>query len=278
MLKSSSSSKRPVFFISDRTGVTAEALGSSLITQFDGVDFDVHTLPFVDSAEKARTATKVIQEAFTNFGTKPIVFSTLVDDTTRSIVREAPCYLVDFFETFIGPLEKELGVASSHTAGRAHDAKSNAYNIRIAAVNFSLNHDDGLSPQSFEEAELIILGVSRSGKTPTSLYLAMQYGIKVANYPLTEDDLDKGVMPKFLLPLKNKLVGLTIDPIKLQTIRTARRPNSRYADLRVCQNEVATVERLFEQHGIPYLPSTDRSIEELATKLLLLAGIERKPL
>lgn len=269
--------QRTVFFISDRTGITAEALGRSLMSQFDGAGFRQVTLPFISTVDKAKQAVAQIDAVGREDGVRPIVFSTIVDDAMRVIVQRSEALYLDFFDTFIGPLERELGVKSSHTAGRAHASADNAaYIARIEAVNFALANDDGITTRNYPKADVILVGVSRSGKTPTCLYLALQFGIFAANYPLTEDDLQRGRLPEALLPFRAKLYGLTIAPSRLQQIRHQRRPDSRYASSDQVRYEVEQAEGIFRAAGVPYMNTTHPSIEEIATTVLHQNGLQRR--
>ncbi len=269
--------QRTIFFISDRTGITATTLGHSLITQFDQLTFKQTTLPFIDSTEKALEAVQKINETSAQDQAKAIVFSTVIDDKIRQLLKSSQGFFIDFVNTFIGPLETELGLQSNHTIGRSHGAQNaHQYNRRIEAVNYALKHDDGAVTRSYSHADVILLGVSRSGKTPTSLYLAMQFGLKVANYPITEEDMETLHLPAALKDYQSKLFGLTIDPKQLHDIRSLRRPDSRYCTLEQCRKEVAFVEDLYAKEHIPFLSSTNRSIEELATKILMMQGLERQ--
>lgn len=269
--------RRVVFFISDRTGITAENLGLSLLSQFEGIHFTQVTLPFVDSIEKAVGATNRINQSISADGQKPIVFATIVHPEIRKVLQSSnSCYL-DFFQTFIPTLEDELSLSSVNVMGRSHGvSNTHAYNTRIEAVNFALNYDDGARTTGYDSADIILIGVSRCGKTPTSLYLAMQFGIRAANYPITEEDLEGTALPKLLKAHHKKLFGLTIDPKRLHAIRSARSPDSRYATLAQCEHEVKAVENLFTHEKIPFLSSTNLSIEEIATKLMVITGLERK--
>ena len=268
--------KRSVFYVSDRTGITAEMLGQSLITQFDGVQFQRHTMPFVDSEARARDAVAAINLAAAADQQRPLVFSTLIDDAVRRIIRTANALVLDFFETFIAPLESELGTPSSHAVGKSHGTGDlHTYTQRINAINFCMAHDDGVNSAGLDEAEIILVGVSRCGKTPTSLYLAMQFGIKAANYPLIPEDLDKQQLPSALLPWRKKLWGLSIRPERLHQIRSERRPDSRYAALSNCRHEIQAAEAMLRTHGIPFLESTNMSIEELSTTILHQTGLSR---
>lgn len=267
---------RSVFFVSDGTGVTAETFGHAVLTQFD-MRFRQIRLPFVDSEEKAHAAVKRINEAFQEDGLRPIVFSTLVKTSLSDIVRQAQGMHMDLFQTFVEPLEQELGVQSSHTVGRSHNITDTAeYNDRIEAINFSLAHDDGQSNRNLEAADLILVGVSRSGKTPTSLYLAMQYGLKVANYPLIPEDFERGKFPSNLMPHKHKIFGLTIAPDRLTEVRNERLPGSKYASLQNCRYEVNEAERMMQAEGIRWLSSTVKSIEEIAAMILQEFKSERR--
>ncbi|MCO5398906.1 pyruvate, water dikinase regulatory protein [Ralstonia soli] len=259
---------RTVFIVSDGTGITAETFSHSILAQFE-MKFRQVRIPFVDTIDKAHVAVAKINEAFHAEGVKPIVFTTLVDAQASEIVHRARATILDMFQTFIEPLEKELNLKSTHAIGRFHqNADTEAYKNRIEAINFSLAHDDGQSHKNLAEADVILVGVSRSGKTPTSLYLAMQYGVKSANYPLIPDDFERGKLPTVLYDYKSKIFGLSIDPQRLSEIRNERRPGSKYAALENCRYEVNEAESLMRREGIKWLSSTHKSIEEIATTIL----------
>lgn len=269
-------SRRTVFFVSDQTGVTAETMGHSLLTQFSGLEFRPVTLPFVSSVDKAEDAVRRINLAAAADGLRPIVFSTLVQDELRDVVLGSEGLFLDFFAAFVGPLERELNVRSMHLAGRAHGMSDvAAYTVRIDATNFALANDDG-NGQDYAHADVILIGVSRSGKTPTCLYMALQYGVFAANYPLTEDDLESGRLPQHLVPHRRKLYALTIRPERLQQIRSERRPESRYASRQQVAYELRMAEAMFGRHVIPMIDTTECSIEEIASRILSNAGIERR--
>ena len=269
--------QRKLFYISDGTGITAEALGHSLISQFETIEFDSQTIPYIDSVEKARIAAQTIDAAFEITGTPPLIFTTLVNPDIRAVLQDSKGVLFDLFQAFLSPLEKELQEKSSYTIGRVHSSVNNkSYESRIDAINFALACDDGLSVQQYDKADLIIIGVSRSGKTPTSLYLALQFGIFIANYPLTDEDLLSPHLPTSLLGHKSKLIGLSISAERLQAIRKERRPNSQYASIEQCEQEVLITKRLYQLENIPWIDSTEQSIEELATKILAIKGIQRR--
>ncbi len=269
--------KRTAYFVSDRTGITAEMLGHSLLTQFDNVQFTEVTLPFVDSAEKAREVVSQINAAGASTGERPIVISTLANTEIAGIVGDAKALFLDCFEIFISPLERELGIRASHAIGRTHNVTDFVnYHHRIDSVNYALSHDDGVSTRELAEADIILVGVSRCGKTPTCLYLAMQYGIRAANYPLIPEDFSSMQLPSQIRPLKNRLYGLTIGAQRLQSIRNERRPNSKYSTLSNCEFEIREAEALMRQEGIPFLDVTTKSVEELATTILHEAKLERR--
>lgn len=268
--------KRTVFFISDGTGITAEALGLSLLSQFGNIQFERNTLPYVDTEEKAREVVQMINEAATADGDKPIIFDTVVNQNIRDIIAQSNGFMVDIFSAFLSPLEQELGISSSYTVGKLHGiGQNNHYPTRIEAMNYALENDDGAVTRNYDEADLILVGVSRCGKTPTCIYLALQFGIKAANYPITEEDLEEMRLPKVLRPFKHKVFGLTIDPARLQAIRNERRPNSRYSSDRQCQEEVRNAEGMFRREGLPFLDTTHHSVEEISTKMLAQKGIKR---
>jgi [pyruvate, water dikinase]-phosphate phosphotransferase / [pyruvate, water dikinase] kinase len=260
---------RTVFFVSDGTGITAETFGNSILNQFAVKPRHVRR-PFVDTVDKAHTVVREIAEAAASEGRPPIVFVTLVNRDVLEIVKSSGHGMVlDMFSTFIEPLEAEFGMTSNHRVGRFSDvARSQEYSDRIEAINFSLAHDDGQSAKNLEAADVILVGVSRSGKTPTSLYLAMQHGIKAANCPLIPEDFERGSLPTPLKPHKAKCFGLTIAPDRLSEIRHERRPHSKYASLENCRYEVAQAESMMRREGIAWLSSTHKSIEEIATTIL----------
>jgi [pyruvate, water dikinase]-phosphate phosphotransferase / [pyruvate, water dikinase] kinase len=261
--------QRTVFFVSDGTGITAETFGNAILAQFDFKTRHVR-LPFIDTIDKAHQAVRQINHTGELEGSKPIVFTTLVNMEVLQVIR-ANCQgmLLDMFGMFVHPLEQELGIKSHHRVGRFSDvSKSKEYHDRIEAINFSLAHDDGQSHKDLEGSDVILVGVSRSGKTPTSLYLAMQHGLKAANYPLIPEDFERRQLPPALAPYRQKIFGLTIQPERLSEIRSERRPNSRYASLDNCRMEVSEAEAMMRRSGIRWLSTTTKSIEEIATTIL----------
>jgi regulator of PEP synthase PpsR (kinase-PPPase family) len=261
--------KRTIFFLSDHTGITVENMGRALLSQFEGFEYEIVHWPFIDSVEKARQVATRIEKVAADSALPPIVFSTLVEPQLRRCFADVHARVFDFFAAFTQQLEQELHLRSAPRLGHYHSmSNSHAYNERIHAVNFAFTNDDGAIVKNYPVADIILVGVSRSGKTPTCLFLGLQHGLLAANYPLTEDDLGANELPAPLQTVRQKLFGLTIDPRQLQRIRQERRPNSRYASLEQCQREIRQAVALFQQHQIPFLDTTAMSIEEIAARLV----------
>ena len=269
--------RRTVFFVSDQTGVTSETLGRSLLTQFEDHEFKQITVPFIDSIDKATEVVGQINAVARSDGVRPVIFSTLVQDELRAPFANASGLFLDFFATFLVPLELELQVKPSRTVGRAHGLTDiYAYDRRIEATNYALNYDDGGRVGDYDKADIILVGVSRSGKTPTCLYLAMSYGVFAANYPLAEDELEDGRLPDPIAPFRDKLFGLTIQPARLRQIRKERRPTGRYASTQQVRFELRAAEAMFRRYQIPFVDTTHVSVEEIASTILNSTGIERR--
>lgn len=267
---------RPVFYVSDGTGITAATIGHSLLTQFRGLRFQTDRIPFVDTADKARLAAEEIRRAGETHGLRPIVVNSCVDSELNRLLAESGALMLDVFAPFIEPLELELGSQREPQVGQAHGIVDfETYHRRINAMNYALTHDDGMNID-YNEADLVLVGVSRAGKTPTCVYLALHYGIRAANYPLTEDDLQGDRLPQRLRAHRSKLFGLTIDPVRLQQIRQERRPDSRYSRIETCRREVTAAEAMFNAERIPVLSTTHASIEEIASRVLEDLGINRE--
>ncbi|MDP3562028.1 MAG: pyruvate, water dikinase regulatory protein [Legionellaceae bacterium] len=267
--------KRSVFMISDGTGITVESLSNSLLSQFESISFEKQIFPFIDTEQKAEQVCAKINQATGD--QKPLVFMTLVNPVLCEVIKKSSACVFDLFDTFLSPLEIELGTKASDTVGRAHAVANNErYTLRIDAVNYALAYDDGIKIKGYEQADVILIGVSRCGKTPSCLYMALQFGVFAANYPFTDDDLSGYRLPEALRAYKSKLFGLTIDPQRLQQIRTERRPNTPYSSAEQCRREVSNVEIMYKEEGIPYINSTTFSIEEIATKVMSIVKIERK--
>jgi len=267
---------RNVFFISDRTGITTEALGNALLTQFTGITFKKEYIPFVDSENKATQALIKINSRFQQTHEKPIVFTSIMNPEIRNKFKLEYIFHIDFFETYIPSLEGELGILASNVSGMSHGmTDEDKYYRRMDAIDFSLKNDDGVSAKNYAESDVILVGVSRVGKTPTCLYLAVNYGIKAANYPLVENDLKTDKLPALLLPYHEKLFGLTIELDRLHSIRSHRLPGSEYADIKTCQTEIIAAENIMRKHNIPFLNTSKKSIEEISVAIIQLIKLVR---
>jgi hypothetical protein len=268
--------KRTAFFISDGTGITSEALGVSLLNRFEDIAFDKETLPYVDSVEKAHEVVEKINIAARIDDSRPLVFDTVVDDAIRKVIATSDSFMIDVFAAFLGPLQRELNEQPSTKVGRTRITESTHYDKRIEAINYALENDDGARTKYYDQADVILIGVSRSGKTPACLYLAMQYGIKAANYPLTEEDIEDQKLPASIKGFREKLFGLTIEPDRLALIRNERKPNSRYASMKQCNHEVEEVELMYRRERIAYTNTTHYSVEEIATRVMVKSGLQRR--
>ncbi|MGI5310566.1 posphoenolpyruvate synthetase regulatory kinase/phosphorylase PpsR [Rheinheimera sp. WS51] len=266
---------RTAYYISDGTAITAEVFGHALLTLFPA-EFEHVTIPFVETLDMAEQVKQRINDRYKTTGSKPLIFQTFVDDKLRNIINSSDGVCYDFINSFVEPIQRELGIAPVPKTHRTHSIHEKTYDFRIDAVNYALANDDGANVKDYDKADVILVGVSRSGKTPTSLYLALQFGIKAANYPFVEEDMDQLRLPPALQRNKSKLFGLTITPERLSQIREQRKANSRYASLRQCQIELNEVENLYRQQQIPFLNSTHLSIEEISAKILAITGLKRR--
>ncbi len=265
---------RKVFYISDGTAITAEVFGHAVLSQFP-IEFDALTIPFVETEAKANKVKTQIDDCFITTGERPLVFHSIVKAEIRDIIYSSEGLDYDFLNTFVAPLEQQLGMKASPVVHRTHGKANEGYEARIDAINYTMDNDDGQTLKNIDKADLVLLGVSRCGKTPSSLYLSMQFGIKAANYPFVEDDMDNLKLPTVLKENKSKLFGLTIDPVRLHEIRKSRMDNSRYSSLRQCRIEVKEVEMMYKRERIPFVNTTNHSVEEIATKILDITGLKR---
>ncbi|SHG96162.1 posphoenolpyruvate synthetase regulatory kinase/phosphorylase PpsR [Ferrimonas marina] len=266
---------RKVFFISDGTAITAEVFGHAVLSQFP-IDFEQNTIPFVETIAKAEEVKGQINDCFITTGERPLVFHSIVNPEIRAIIYSSEALDYDFLNTFVTPLEQQLGVKAEPKVHRTHSIDNDAYSDRIDAIHYAMDNDDGISLKNLDEADIILVGVSRCGKTPSSLYLSMQFGVKAANYPFIAEDMDNLRLPAELKARKHKLFGLTIEPMRLHEIRNQRLQGSTYASPRQCRMEVKEVEMMYKRERIPYINTTYHSVEEIATKILSLTGLQRK--
>lgn len=270
--------ERSVFFISDGTGITAESFGQSLLAQFSGPTFCHHTLPYIDTREKAVKALMQITDAHQTEKVQPIIFMTVLNEEVNRLMHTSGAYIIDLFASFLPGLETELDSHPLYTVGKKRSTtRSDSYHRRIEAVQFALDNDDGARIRHYEKADIILLGASRSGKTPTCIYLGLQFGIFAANYPLTEEDFDQGAkLPESLRPFKERLFGLTINPLRLIGIRNERKPDSRYSSAKQCHYEVQMVEQIYRKEQISFIDTTEFSVEEIATRIMDKANLARR--
>jgi hypothetical protein len=269
------SNSRQVFFLSNGTAITAETLGMSLLAQFPDHSFQTHTIPFVDSPEKANAVTDDINRSIEESGQLPIVICTMGDEDLINIIKHSKALVIDPFGDILPRLEQALS-AQHHQPFESHrTVNPSLYESRIDAIDYAMLHDDGGKMQNYDEADIILVGVSRSGKTPSCLYLALQFGIKAANYPITEEDMDSDQLPKPIAPFKDRLYGLTTDLQRLVNIREERRPNSRYASTNQCRFELRAVEEMYMRHRIPYINTSRMSVEEISARIIRDNGLHR---
>ena len=268
---------RDVFYISDGTAITAETLGHAILGQFS-LDLQQTTLPFVESTERAKQVKNLINQSNEKYGIQPLVFYSMVIPEIKQIIEQANALFYDVLKVLVEPLERDLAIKATPQLQRSHSINkdSASYHNRIAAIEYTLAHDDGISLNHLEQADIILLGVSRCGKTPTSLYLAMQFGLRAVNYPFIADDMSALKLPKAIEPYRFKTFGLTIDIERLVAIRNERLADSNYASPEQCQDELQKVEAMFRREAIPYLNTSSLSVEEISTRLLSMSGLKRK--
>lgn len=267
---------RNVFFVSDETGLTAESYGKCLLAQFPNVEFETVTLSFIDSPEKVEQVRDQINAVSAESEFQPLVISTLVQDESQYILESCDGYVISLFHGFISAMENFFGIESSRKGVSRITINDTTYQRRLDAIDYSLTHDDGVRPDQYEEADIILAGVSRCGKTPTSLYLAMNFSLKVANYPLTPEDFETEQLPEYLSVHQHKLAGLTIKPVPLSRIRRQRRPDSNYSSLEICQEELNKAMAMFKKANIPVFDTTNTSIEEISSRVVRSLGLARE--
>lgn len=267
--------RRQVYFLSNGTAITAETMGLSLLAQFPDHQFDTKTVPFIDTAEKAQTVRTEIDHTMSETNLLPIVICTTTDTELLKIIIQSKALVIDPFGDYLPRLEKILA-SLHHQPGQSHRlVDPSVYESRIDAIDFSMSHDDGGKIQNYDQADIILVGVSRSGKTPSCLYLALQFGIKAANYPITEEDMESDQLPVPIRPFKDRLYGLTTDLNRLANIRQTRRPDSRYSSLEQCRYELRAVEEMYHRHHIKFVNTTAMSVEEISARIIRDNGLHR---
>jgi [pyruvate, water dikinase]-phosphate phosphotransferase / [pyruvate, water dikinase] kinase len=271
----------PVFFLSDSTGISAETMGNALLIQFPQLRFERKLFPFISTPEEARRVVAILDAAAdaaaSNGSNTPIAFTTAATDEIREALHATRCPMIDFFELHISRVESIFGVPAARVAAQLHGVGDvQRYNARMAAVEYSIEHDDGQSLRAMDKADIILIAPSRCGKTPTTMYLALQHGLFVANYPLVEEDLESTDLPRPVRPFRSRCVGLLSTPARLSEVRQQRRPNSRYASLEQCTYELRRAEAMYAANRLPVINSTTRSVEEMST-LILQTLSEKSP-
>ena len=264
------------YLISDSTGITVETLGNSLMPQFPDIQFHRVVKPYIDTEEKARRLVDQINYDHQNDEQKPVIFISVIKQHIREILFQCDGLILDMFSSFLNPMQDYYGTTAQVAVGKGHSTGNNSdYQKRIEAVHYALDNDDGERFKEYEHADVILVGVSRSGKTPACLYLGLHFGVYAANYPLTPEDLEDGTIPKALKPYRHKLFGLTIDPERLADIREQRKANSRYASLTQCEDELRMANQVMRRAQLPVLNTTSISVEEISTRIIAEMGLER---
>ncbi len=268
--------RRDVFYISDGTAITCETLGHSILGQFPFTVFE-QTIPFVENSVKAQEVVQRIEQVASNSETKPLVFLSTVVPEIKAIIMQADAHIYDVLSMLVDPIQKDLQLEATPQLQRSRSVSKDekAYYDRISAVEYTLGHDDGISLKNIEQADLILLGVSRSGKTPTSLYMALQFGVRVINYPFISEDMEALRLPAIFEVYRHKLFGLTIDTDRLSEIRHERLADSAYASEIQCRSELENVEKLFRREAIPFINTSSLSVEEISARILQKTGLKR---
>ena len=262
------SSRRSAYFVSDSTGITAETLGNALLANFPGFAFVRHTVPFVDTPDGAANVVRDIARD-ADAGLAPIVFTTTKDAAVSRTLAAAPATIIDLLGGHLTELECVLGTTASEQLGQFHTlGDTTQYFARMRAVEYAIEHDDGQSSRALDIADVIIVAPSRCGKTPTTMYLALQYGLLVANYPLTDEDFPTDGLPRLVAPYAARCFGITTTPLRLSQVRHERRPDSRYSSLAQCTLELRRAEDLYRRNRVPFLNSSTKSVEEMSAVIL----------
>lgn len=268
---------RAAYFVSDSTGVTAETLGNALLVNFPGIPFARHTIPFVDTADGARAVVADIDRDAAA-GRAPLVFTTVKQAALRGILASSKATIIDLLAGHLTELEQALGTTASEQLGQFHGlGDTEQYFARMRAVEYAIEHDDGQSARALDQADVVIIAPSRCGKTPTTMYLALQHGLRVANYPLTDDDFPSEGLPKLIAKYANRCFGLTTTPLRLSQVRHERRPNSRYSSLEQCTLELRQAEDLYRRNRVPFLNSATKSVEEMSAVIMQTMKLRIRP-
>jgi [pyruvate, water dikinase]-phosphate phosphotransferase / [pyruvate, water dikinase] kinase len=268
----------PVFFLSDSTGISAETMGNALLIQFPELRFERTVIPFISSVEEARRVVARLDAALDESARTPLVFTTAASDEVRLELSKSRCPMIDFFDLHMAKVESILDTRGVRLAARLHGVGDiKRYNSRMQAIEYTIEHDDGQSVRGLEKASVVLVAPSRCGKTPTAMYLALQHGLFVANYPIVEEDLDTHELPRPVRDLRDRCFGLMTTPARLSAVRQERRPNSQYASLEQCTFELRRTEAIFKAHDLPVVDTSTKSVEEISTIILQTLKAPRKP-
>jgi [pyruvate, water dikinase]-phosphate phosphotransferase / [pyruvate, water dikinase] kinase len=265
---------RDVYYLSGSTGILAKDLGKALLCQFPDVPFREELIPFIQTEKEAEKAIERIRSRST--GQVPMVISTLLGRKLNGILNHPDVEFLNIFDQFLRKIEDILEEKAVWKAGASRHPSERTMIKRVEAIHYCIDHDDGSGTKDYDEAEVILLGVSRSGKTPVSVYLATQMGIKTANYPLVLDDSPSFRLPPYITRNKKRLIGLSITPQLLHQYREQRYANSSYASLSTCRSEINEVNTLYLNHDIPIVTSDGKSIEEIAIHVTQLLNLKKK--
>lgn len=268
-------SSKDIYYISDSTGILITNLGQALLCQFPEISFHEEKIPYVKTIKEAQKTLEYILDK--SRGRRPIIFSTIMDLEIRNLFRSPEVEFFDAFDYFLDPLEHCLEAKALRVPGFSRHGDVLTMNKRVDAINYCLEHDDGTKVNEFDEADVILLGVSRAGKTPVSVYLATQMGLKAGNFPLTDEYLKEQRLPQSVVRNIKRAVALTTTPEMLRSIREKRYPDSKYAKIATCIEELQLAEEIFHHHKVPIISSAGKSIEEIATQVTQEIGLARKP-
>lgn len=267
-------SSKDVYYVSGSTALLAEDVGKALLCQFQEISFNEEKIPFIKTRAAAEKAMKHILEQ--SGGVRPLVFCTIMDAGIKKILDSPEVEFFDVFGNVLDRLENCLETKALRVPGYSRNIDDITLAKRVEAIHFSIEHDDGTRSREYDEAEVILLGVSRSGKTPVSVYLATHMGIKSANFPLTSEHLDSYELPPEIVRNRKKVVGLMTSPGLLHKIREQRYSGSTYAKLSTCATELNQAKEIYLRYGIQSLETDGKSIEETSVQVTQLVDIPRK--
>ena len=265
---------KDIYYVSDSTGILSTNLGQSLLCQFPEIHFHEEQFPFIRSVKEARATLKYILK--NSGGRSPIIFSTIMLPEVLKVFDTPEVELFDMYVAFLDRLERSLEVQPLRLPGFYRHTDNVSISKRVEAIHYTLEHDDGTKIDELDDADVILVGVSRSGKTPASVYLATQMGLKAANFPLTIEFLTQYSLPEAIKRNIKRTVGLTTSPEMLRKVREKRYAASNYAKLVTCLEELDQAKNIFLKNKIPVVNTEGKSIEETATQIMQEIGLSRK--